>query len=189
MHYKDFVFDDTMIPESKDIIGERAISESIYYDYWGDSMATKWASKSWRPLTVATFRYNWYQVADSPPLYHQHNILFHGIVCFIVPCLLQLHFSNFHLSFIAGLLFATHPVHSEAVANLVGRAEMLTTMFGCLYLIFNTLFYRYQNNTLKKSICLILSNISLCFSILSKEQGLMFLFFHGVGIISTISIQ
>src|SRR3989441_12630315 len=32
----------------------------------------------------------------------------------------------------AGLLFAVHPVHVEAVANIVGRAELMATLFATL---------------------------------------------------------
>jgi hypothetical protein len=32
----------------------------------------------------------------------------------------------------AGLLFAVHPVHAEAVANIVCRAELLSGIFWCL---------------------------------------------------------
>jgi hypothetical protein len=39
------------------------------------------------------------------------------------------------LALFAGILFALHPIHTEAVANVVGRAEMLATS-----LISNTIF-------------------------------------------------
>ena len=32
----------------------------------------------------------------------------------------------------AGLLFALHPIHTEAVVNVVGRAELLSAMFFLL---------------------------------------------------------
>ncbi|CAH2092282.1 unnamed protein product [Euphydryas editha] len=32
-------------------------------------------------------------------------------------------------SFVAAILFAVHPIHSEAVTGVVGRAEMLSSLF------------------------------------------------------------
>ncbi|CAH2211448.1 jg463 [Pararge aegeria aegeria] len=32
-------------------------------------------------------------------------------------------------SFVAAILFAVHPIHSEAVTGVVGRAEMLSSVF------------------------------------------------------------
>jgi hypothetical protein len=33
---------------------------------------------------------------------------------------------------VAALVFAVHPVHTEAVANVVGRSELLGMLFGGL---------------------------------------------------------
>ncbi|KAH9642472.1 hypothetical protein HF086_007604 [Spodoptera exigua] len=32
-------------------------------------------------------------------------------------------------SFVAAILFAVHPIHTEAVTGVVGRAEMLSSLF------------------------------------------------------------
>lgn len=39
------------------------------------------------------------------------------------------------LPFMAGLLFASHPIHTEAVAGVVGRADLLSCLFFLLALV------------------------------------------------------
>ena len=36
---------------------------------------------------------------------------------------------------VVALLFAVHPIHSEAVAAIVGRAELLSALFGLCFLL------------------------------------------------------
>ena len=68
--------------------------------------------------------------------------------------------------YIAGLLFAVHPIHVEAVANVVGRAELLCAIafLGALVI------FAHRPLTTPRAFaifgCLILS-------ILSKEQGML----------------
>ncbi len=72
--------------------------------------------KSYRPLCVATFRLN-YLLAELEPMgYHLVNILLHGVVCYLYVHLVSLVCSQVWPALIAGLLFAAHPIHTEAVS-------------------------------------------------------------------------
>ena len=66
----------------------------------------------------------------SPYSFHATNVLLHGLVSaasFQVFCkILQ---PERHSAFLASLLFATHPIHTEAVAGIVGRADLLCALF------------------------------------------------------------
>uniref|UniRef100_T1JK21 Uncharacterized protein n=1 Tax=Strigamia maritima TaxID=126957 RepID=T1JK21_STRMM len=69
--------------------------------------------KSYRPLCVLTFRWN-YAVHELEPMgYHLVNVLLHGVVC-----IMYLRFCNLFLSpkpsLVAAILFAIHPIHTEA---------------------------------------------------------------------------
>ena len=73
--------------------------------------------KSYRPLTVATFRLN-YMLHELQPLgYHLVNVLLHSAVCYLYVLLCGVVFSEVWPALIAGLLFAVHPIHTEAVSN------------------------------------------------------------------------
>ena len=54
---------------------------------------------------------------------------------------------------ISGLLFALHPVHVEAVAGIVGRADILAGVFFLLTLIFHQNYYLEEEGDGKSSHC------------------------------------
>ena len=96
-------------------------------------MAEHDSHKSYRPFTIASFRLDWYLGGGqhNPFVYHCVNIVLNGVATAAVSYL------SFHLysgagaaltAAIAGVLFAVHPVHVEAVAGLVSRADILTTI-------------------------------------------------------------
>jgi hypothetical protein len=87
--------------------------------------------KSYRPLTVLTFRFNSAFVGIQPYFFHFTNIVLHAGVCALFHALLERIFSSKYTAFVASLLFVAHPIHAEAVANIVGRAELLAGLF-CL---------------------------------------------------------
>ena len=97
----------------------------------------------YRPLSLATFAM---EVGifgkDHPDLSHGINILLYGLTgVLLYRILLGLFPTNeggrwyFGIPFIAALLFVLHPLHSEAVANIKGRDEILALLcsLGALY--------------------------------------------------------
>jgi tetratricopeptide (TPR) repeat protein len=86
-----------------------------------------------RPMTVASFAFNWALSGSHPFLYHLVNLLLHAAVVILLYFVLQkLLESVLHSSTIAcaaALLFAVHPIHTEAVTSVVGRSELLAALF------------------------------------------------------------
>ncbi|GFQ99577.1 protein O-mannosyl-transferase TMTC3 [Trichonephila clavata] len=83
---------------------------------------------------------------------------------------LCLHFSSGTSSLVSSALFAVHPVHTEAVSGVVGRAELLSAVaFLCalLYYIHN----RYQHKTNAWQECGVTSVLAIL-GLLCKEQAL-----------------
>ena len=113
-----FSFDDIKaIVENKDIrTNESSWGSVVLNDFWGTPMSSPDSHKSYRPLTVATFRLN-YMLHELQPLgYHLVNELLHGAVCYLYVLLCGVVFSEVWPALIAGLLFAVHPIHTEAVS-------------------------------------------------------------------------
>jgi len=82
----------------------------------------------YRPLTLFSFALNYAADGLNPRGYHAVNIVLHALCC-----VLMWHFGAALLgrtdaATVAALLFAVHPVHCEAVANIVGRAEVLAAL-------------------------------------------------------------
>uniref|UniRef100_A0A1A8C0I0 Protein O-mannosyl-transferase TMTC3 n=1 Tax=Nothobranchius kadleci TaxID=1051664 RepID=A0A1A8C0I0_NOTKA len=124
-----FVFDDvSAILDNKDLRPTTPIRNLFLNDFWGTPMAEERSHKSYRPLTVLTFRLNYLVSELSAASYHLLNIVLHGVVCvlFLRVCRLFLDKTS---SLVAALLFAVHPIHTEAVTGVVGRAELLSSIF------------------------------------------------------------
>ncbi len=87
---------------------------------------------NYRPLTVSTFAVEYQLWGGRPAGYHLVNILLHAANVVWLFHLLRRYRVVLGLSSLAAALFAVHPVHTEAVANIVGRAELLGMFFGGL---------------------------------------------------------
>ncbi|KAA0724450.1 Transmembrane and TPR repeat-containing protein 3 [Triplophysa tibetana] len=124
-----FVFDDvSAILDNKDLRPTTPLKNLFLNDFWGTPMSEERSHKSYRPLTVLTFRLNYLFSELSSSSYHLLNVGLHVVVCvfFLHFCRLLL---DRNTSLIAALLFAVHPIHTEAVTGVVGRAELLSSIF------------------------------------------------------------
>jgi Tfp pilus assembly protein PilF len=80
---------------------------------------------AWRPVTTVSFALNHALHGLEPAGYHLVNVLLHAGVSVLVFAVFTHVTAAPLLGAIAALLFAAHPVHTEAVASVVGRAELL----------------------------------------------------------------
>ncbi|ETE69453.1 Transmembrane and TPR repeat-containing protein 3, partial [Ophiophagus hannah] len=85
-------------------------------------MSEERSHKSYRPLTVFTFRLNYLFSELNAISYHFLNVIFHAIVCIIFLKVCKLFLDN-KSSLVASLLFAVHPIHTEAVSKFKGLAS------------------------------------------------------------------
>ena len=90
-------------------------------------------SDVYRPLTFFTFAMNWIAAGYKPLGYHAINLLLHTAVVLLLFFVLRNILegsANYELvCFAAALLFAVHPLHTEAVSSVVGRSELLAAGF------------------------------------------------------------
>ena len=82
----------------------------------------------WRPLVLLSFAADWQLSGGSPAWLHAVNIAWHAAATALLVPVLALYVPE-TAALAGGLLFAVHPVHVEAVANLVGRAELMAAVF------------------------------------------------------------
>ena len=78
----------------------------------------------YRPVTILSFAIDWTVSGGRPAWLHLMNALWHGVVTVLFVLVLMRWLPTLAAAG-AGLVFAWHPVHVEAVANIVGRAELL----------------------------------------------------------------
>jgi Flp pilus assembly protein TadD len=82
----------------------------------------------YRPVTLLSFAVEWQLFGEAPGLFHATSVVLHAGAAALVAALVLRLGGGGAAALGAGLLFAVHPVHVEAVANLVGRAEVLATL-------------------------------------------------------------
>jgi len=91
------------------------------------------ASNVFRPVTFATFGLNWLAAGYRPFGYHLVNLLLHACVVVLLFLVLRKVLDRLGscelISLLAALLFAVHPIHTEAVSSVVGRSELLAAGF------------------------------------------------------------
>ncbi|MDD5544895.1 MAG: tetratricopeptide repeat protein [Acidobacteriia bacterium] len=87
------------------------------------------ANGLYRPLTAFTFALNYQVTGLSPDGFHFINRILHIFVCLTVFWVLRRMFgSSSHVPHFTALLFAVHPIQSEAVTYLTGRSDTLAML-------------------------------------------------------------
>ncbi|XP_069192936.1 protein O-mannosyl-transferase Tmtc3-like [Procambarus clarkii] len=126
----DFVHDDvSAIKTNPDVLGTNPLSQVFCNDYWGKPLVDPRSHKSYRPFTILTFRVNHMLFGLRSLGFHLVNVALHSCVCLLLTRLLLrlLHLPQGTV-LSAGLLFATHPVHTEASIN---QMYIKTDPSGC----------------------------------------------------------
>ena len=77
----------------------------------------------WRPVVLASYALD-YRLGGGLHWFHAVNVLWAAVATALLT-LLACRLSDPVTGLVTGLLFAVHPVHVEAVANVVGRAELM----------------------------------------------------------------
>lgn len=159
-----YVYDDTILHEDPRFTHPQRWKEFLTRDYWYRDNEPPSVDQLYRPLTCITFAVEYSLHGDRPWIYHLVNWLLHAAAAAAVAELCRRLF-GFRAAIAAGVLFAVHPVHVEAVAGLVGRAELLCTLASIGALI---LFLRPMTPIRAAAIVACLG-----VAILSKEQGIL----------------
>ncbi|XP_027632028.1 protein O-mannosyl-transferase TMTC4 isoform X2 [Tupaia chinensis] len=193
----DFVFDDSeAIVNNKDLQAETPLGDLWHHDFWGSRLSSNSSHKSYRPLTVLTFRMNYYLSGGFHPVgFHVVNILLHGGISVLLVDVFSVLFGGLqytskgrrvHLapraSLLAALLFAVHPVHTECVAGVVGRADLLCALFFLLSFLGYCNAFRESNKegTHSSTFWVLLSILLGAVAMLCKEQGVTVLGLNAV---------
>jgi len=119
-----FAYDDNLVILRNPVVTEGRWGEALLGPYWW------WAAEGsglYRPLTLAGFILQWHTFGGGPLGFHVVNLLLHVLVCVCVWRLAR-SLAGPAAGLAAGLWFAVQPIHVEAVANVVGFAELLAAL-------------------------------------------------------------
>lgn len=176
-----YVLDDTIVLDENKFVAKGfggiwdILSKESFIGYFGEQKNLV-AGARYRPLSIVTFAIEQGLFGKNPFISHLINILlyaFSGWAVYRLMGLLKLSpeegaFPG--LALIAGLLFITHPIHSEAVANIKGRDEIMCFLFSVMSL--NALI-RYRDDG--KPLLAFWSAILFFLALMSKENAITFL--------------
>ena len=120
----EFVFDDKGAILDNPLLARTADLPKILLAPWWN--APRAGPGLYRPVATMTFAIDRALAGGfRPGWFHLVNVLLHaGVTCLVAWLALAL-LDSIPGAFVAGFLFAVHPVHVEAVAGVVGRAEIL----------------------------------------------------------------
>lgn len=100
----------------------------------------------YRPIVKTTFALENQFFGNAPHVSHFVNVLLYMLVLWVLFSLLAKLLRDYHklLPLLAVLLFAAHPVHTEVVASLKNRDELLAFLFAFLALGAFLKYYDYR---------------------------------------------
>mmetsp|Transcript_46232 Transcript_46232/g.144589 ORF Transcript_46232/g.144589 Transcript_46232/m.144589 type:complete len:795 (-) Transcript_46232:884-3268(-) len=162
-----------------------SLVEILKHDFWGQDMTLELSHKSYRPVTTLSYRLNseihghlW------TPGFKITNLLIHGLNAALWALLLRLKWRcELTTTVGAALLYSVHPITTECIASIVGRADLLSATFSWLGLLV------YPDTTEPMSFLTItarflLSILLAVLAALSKENGVtvlgLYVLYEGV---------
>lgn len=123
----------------------------------------------YRPLSQIMFAIEWEISPENPGFHHIINVLFYALSCGLLFIFLFRLLKNFHpfIPLAITLLYTVHPIHTEVVANIKSRDEIMSFFF---ILITGLLLIDYfEKNSIRKFLA---SGITFGLSMFSKEGGI-----------------
>ncbi|MEL7124509.1 MAG: tetratricopeptide repeat protein, partial [Bacteroidota bacterium] len=134
----------------------------------------------YRPFTLLLFAIEYQFFGENPMIGHVMNALYYGLTVLVLYLVLLYLFNHqlpanrnqaYVVALLSSLLFATHPIHTEAVANIKGRDEIFALLGSLSALLLCLKAYREKKGVL----WLIGAGVCLLIGLLSKENTITFL--------------
>ncbi len=147
----EFVYDDNMT-----ILEDKRIQEPQQIFHWTP-----------RHIRTITYIIDYQLWGLNPSGFHLTNLILHTSCCLLLYYLVNLILKKQRIALFTSLLFATHPIHSEAVSVISHRKDLLAMFFYCLAFIFYL--QGIATASLKKGLLLAASAISYFLAMFSKE--------------------
>ncbi|MBN1870252.1 MAG: tetratricopeptide repeat protein [Candidatus Omnitrophica bacterium] len=172
-----FVWDDETLVKDNPYIKSWNYLPKIFTSRLGSVVKEEGAF--YRPMQIFTYLID-YSIGRLNVLgYHIVSMAWHILAALSVFGLIQILFRDGKLSLLTALLFVVHPVHTEAVSYVAGRADSLAAFF----MFFSFILYLTHR---EKGGALVLTGMAASFilALLSKELSLVLpilvLFYHYV---------
>ncbi|MDD1444221.1 hypothetical protein MEO93_28560, partial [Dolichospermum sp. ST_sed3] len=151
--------DDKLIYQNEDI-------KKVDFDHIKKMFSTFYV-QMYQPLSTLTYAVEFKFFGANPKVYHLNNILLHVLNSILVLLFILMLTGNNMISWLTAVLFAIHPMHTESVAWVAERKDLMYTFFYLLSLMF---YVRYLDKAYRTKY-LFLSLGFFVFSLLSKSAA------------------
>jgi len=177
----DYALDDYVVISDNSFTqkGLSGLKDIFSYDSfkgYGNNFINSVAGGRYRPFSIATFAIEKQLWGQNPHISHFINIILYALTCVLVFSLLSKLLEHYNkndwfnsIPFIATLLFAAHPIHTEVIANIKCRDEIFALLFSLLSL---WLIMKYLDG--KSKLYIIFSLFCFFIALLSKEIAIIF---------------
>ncbi len=133
----------------------------------------------YRPLTPIMFAIGIELFGENPFMFHLMNILWYGLTVVLMFILLLKMLSHtdlkedyvYFVAFVTSMLFAIHPIHTEVVANVKGRDEIMTMLLCLGAMYFSLKAFDDKNRIMNWS----LAGLLFFLGLLAKEMAVVFI--------------
>jgi hypothetical protein len=186
-----YAYDDLMVITGNQFVKQGAagigdiLTTDFFTGYFGKDQNMVSGGR-YRPLSLVTFALEYQVFGENPMESHLLNVLLFTAVCILLLILLAKFMvsagyrtgnSRWYLSapLLITLLFAGHPVHTEVVANIKSRDEILALLF-CLLTLWFSLKYLETGHIA----WIPAGGISFFLAMMSKENSVTFLLIQPV---------
>jgi hypothetical protein len=110
------------------------VLSTLGHDFWGEDVTLSTSHKSYRPLTTQSFRFNSWVGGRTPQSFHLGNVVLYALCVYVATRVVLSSGDGMAPASVGGLVatawWTAHPVHTEAVASIVGRSEILCGIFA-----------------------------------------------------------
>jgi len=126
-----FARDDLTVVEGRELVREGRVGDAFRAPWWPGPEVP--GAGLYRPLSLASFAVQWGTFRGAPVGFHAVSVALHAAVSVALFGILLI-FLPPGAAGTGAVVFAVHPVHAEAVANVVGQAELLAALLvlACL---------------------------------------------------------
>jgi tetratricopeptide (TPR) repeat protein len=140
-------------------------------DYW----VTQYVSGVYRPLTTLSYLFNYAILGNArdPAGYHAVNLILHWGNALLVYALVLPLLGGAWPALLAAALFTAHPIATEAVTNIVGRADLL----AAAAVLGGALLHRTAAQVIgwRRAAALVALFVAAALGLLSKESAVLLL--------------
>lgn len=174
-----YVIDDVAIVQTNPNAAANADLRQVFRKhYWQDVQKDEPPHRNfhYRPVTVASYALAARLLGGGPAPQHAVNAALHVVVAWLVLVNVYVWLHDAVVAGLTGLYFVVHPLHVEAVAMLVGRAELLAAAGALSALLAALVEFRLEPErpAWRRRLLSVAAGVCLLFGWLAKESAVLF---------------